>query len=155
MGGGARPRNVPTEKMYARASERLRNICIFRPQNTYVYIYNQCSSPLLFVVWRYKRQHTDKTLTLRKFYEYHASERSERSERAKKIAKTAISFNILSLLQIVYIYFQVSKYIAIGYIQSMQFPLLLVAWRYINDSIGLYRQNTNIEREKYEYANEL
>ena len=64
-GGGARLPNVPTKRksctcnLYARASEaseRLRNIYIFRSPNTSVYIYNQCRSHLLLVVWRYKIQ---------------------------------------------------------------------------------------------------
>ena len=54
-----------------------------------------------FVVWRYKRQNTDKTLTLRNLCEY----ASERSERALKIfafshSETVISLNILSILNI-------------------------------------------------------
>ena len=79
-GGGARPPNVPTEKksctcnLYARASEaskRLRNIYISGLKiHLHTYAINQCSSLLLLMVWRYKWQYTDKTLTLRKIYEY-------------------------------------------------------------------------------------
>ena len=35
-----------------------------------IHVYKQCSSLLLLMVWRYKRQYTNKTLTLRKVYEY-------------------------------------------------------------------------------------
>ena len=69
-GGGKTPKFTERKQNnvyeYAPASERLRNIYIFRSHNTSVYIYNQCSSLLLLVVWRYKQQHTNKTLTLRK-----------------------------------------------------------------------------------------
>ena len=73
-GAGARPRNVPTKKyMYLYcASERLRNI-YFQDSNTSAYIYNQCSFLLLLMVGLYGaiiKRHTDKTLTLRKIYEY-------------------------------------------------------------------------------------
>ena len=44
----------------------LRNIYLFRSQITSAYIYNQCSSLLLLMVWRY----ADKILTLRKIYLY-------------------------------------------------------------------------------------
>ena len=44
----------------------------------------------LLMLWRYKRQCTDKTLTLRKMYEYE----SARSERASKFSH----FHILKLL---------------------------------------------------------
>ena len=50
-------------------------------------------------IWRYKRHYTDKTLTLRKIYEY-ASERSEQKNFTFSHSKTAISFNILLVLQI-------------------------------------------------------
>ena len=55
-GGGKTPKCTDRKKqsciynLYARASEaseHLRNICIFRYQNTFAYIYNQCSSMAL------------------------------------------------------------------------------------------------------------
>ena len=54
------------------------------------------------MVWRYERHYTDKTLTLRKIYEY-ASERSEAWSLEKfyiSHSKTAIFFNIMLVLQI-------------------------------------------------------
>ena len=68
-----------------------------------IIIYNQCSSLLLLVVWRYKQQYIDKTLTLRDYM-------CERAERAFSHSKTIISFNILSVVKILYlriIYFKV------------------------------------------------
>ena len=47
----------------------------FRSQNTcYICIHKQCSSLLLLIVWRNKRQYTDKTLTLKKSLNMRASE---------------------------------------------------------------------------------
>ena len=47
-GGGKTPKCNDRGKMCAsEASERLRNICIFRSQNTSAYIYNQCSDMAL------------------------------------------------------------------------------------------------------------
>ena len=59
----------------------------------------------LYMVWRYKRHYNDKTLTLRKNYEY-ASERgvSELGNfRIFTLSKTAISFNILLVILKLYI----------------------------------------------------
>ena len=79
-------------------------IYVFSGLKIHLHTYNQCSG-----IWHYKWQYmTDKTLTLRKIYEY-------ASELRKKFAftKTAISFNILLVLQIFlslkHIYFQVSN----------------------------------------------
>ena len=47
-------------------------------KHKYIKIHIQSLQFPLLVVWRYKRQYTDKTLTLRKLNEY-ASERSERA----------------------------------------------------------------------------
>ena len=73
-GGGARPPNVQTGKkkstVWICVSERLRNIYIFRSHSTSVYIYNQCSSLLLLVVWQYKQQHTNKNTNIEKIYVY-------------------------------------------------------------------------------------
>ena len=85
-GGGGKTLNVPRKKimyinLHARASEARRapqKHIIFRSHNTSVYICNQCSSLLLLLVLRYKRQYINKTLTLRTIYEY-ASQRSERA----------------------------------------------------------------------------
>ena len=92
LGGGSKPPNVPTKKNHIHvtynythacicASERLRNILsIFRSQNTcYIcmYIHNKCSSLALLMLWRYKRQFTDKTLILRKHM--YICERAERA----------------------------------------------------------------------------
>ena len=82
----------------------------------------------------YKRQYTDKTLT-EKIYEY-ASERGA-SELGKFFAfshsKTGISF---IYLRNIYIFFQVSNYICIIHIQSMQFPVITYGMAlYIKDSI--------------------
>ena len=66
------------------------------------YIYHQYSSLFLLMVWRYiyKRQYTDKTLTLKKIY-MRASGASElRNYFAFLHSKTAIFFNILLVLQI-------------------------------------------------------
>ena len=52
----------------------LRNISIFRSQNTSAYMYNQSSG----IYGTINDSMTDKTLTLRQIYEY-ASERSERA----------------------------------------------------------------------------
>ena len=89
-----------------------------------------CSSLflILLMVWRYKRQYTDKTLTLRKIYDY-------ASEPASALRKFS-HFHILKrqfpsiccwytsdILCLRNIYFQVSNYICI-HIQSMQFPFI-------------------------------
>ena len=81
----------------------LRNTCVFRSQITSTY--NQCSFPLLLMVWCYElttvcRQNTN----IETIYVY----ASERSERAKNFVfsryKTVISFKILLVLQILYRY---------------------------------------------------
>ena len=59
--------------------------------------------PLTCGIWRYKRQYIDKTLTLIEYM-------CERAERAFSHSKAVISFNILSVLKILYlriIYFKV------------------------------------------------
>ena len=64
------------------------------------YMYHQCSSLLLLMVWRY----TDKTPTLRKSMNMRASaERASLNIFAFSHSKTAISFNILLVLLILYL----------------------------------------------------
>ena len=89
------------------------------------------------MVWRCKRHYNDKTLTLKKIYEY-ASERIA-SELGNFFAfshsKTAISFNILLVILILYlrnIYIFRSQITSAYIIQSMQYTLLLlIVWRYV------------------------
>ena len=77
-GGGARPPNVPIEKRfttspqvtYARVSEA--SECLWKCLS-HLHTYNQCSSLLLIMVWRYKRKYTNTTLTLRKSMNMRAS----------------------------------------------------------------------------------
>ena len=87
-------------------------------------IYNRFSSFLLHGIWRYKRQYTDKTLTLREIYEY-ASELRIFSHF--HILKLLFPYIILFVLQILchrnIIIFQVSNYICI-LIQSLQIPFI-------------------------------
>ena len=66
-----------------------------------LYIYHQCSSLLLLMVWRYifKRQYTNKTLTLRESMNMRAS----LENFAFSHSRTAISFNIMLVLLILYL----------------------------------------------------
>ena len=122
-GGGARPLNVPTEKYISQASKHLRNIYVFRSQNTLylLHLLTYIINAVPFNVCHYKWQYTNKTQTLRKLYE------SDRSKRVWKMfafshSKSAISFNILLVLQILcqykltcllaYTYRQISKCIS-------------------------------------------
>ena len=70
---GGKPPNVPTifflYLSFICTSERLRNICIFRSQNTSVCIYKKWYGTL-------NDSMTDKTLTLRKIYEYASDSRN-------------------------------------------------------------------------------
>ena len=59
----------------------------------YICIYNQCNLKLR-VVWRYKRQYLQNT---------NIERMCERAERAFSHSKTVISFNILSVLKILYL----------------------------------------------------
>ena len=98
---------VPTEKIVINVRERLKNI--FSGLKIHLHTYNQFSSLLLLLAWRYTRQYNDRTLLneyaseLRQFFAFSRS-------------KSAISFNILLVLMILClrnIYFQVSNYICI------------------------------------------
>ena len=101
---------------------------------------------------------SDKTLTLRKIYEY-ASERGA-SELGQflhfHISKTAISFNILLVLLILYLrniyIFRSQITICMVHISSMQLPVITYGMALCIQTT-VYQQNTDIEKI-YEYASE-
>ena len=74
-GGGARPRNVPAKNICtyiaraSEASERLRNIYFHDSKYIFIVIYNAVSFNYLWY-GTINDTYTDKTLTLRKIYEY-------------------------------------------------------------------------------------
>ena len=140
-GGGKTPKCTDRKKNHAQVTyERAPQKHIyFGSQNTFAYIYNQCSSFLLILlmVWRYKRQYTDKTLTVRKIYElirkfshFHILKRQFPSICCWYFRYYALSQKHIfrSQITVAYIYNQCS------------FLLLLMVWRYI------YNTDTNIEK---------
>ena len=118
------------------ASERLRNIYIFRSQNTSAYIQSMQFS-LFLVVWRYKRQYTNKILTLRGKNSMHMRASELRHFFAFSHSKIAISFNILLVLQILSLRnntFSGLKLCMHIHIQSMPFPFISYGMAlYINE----------------------
>ena len=93
-GGGKIPKC--TDEQLICASERLRNIimsCLKILSYTSAYLYNQYSSLILLMVWRYKWQYTDKTLTLREKKNLCICEQAERASLE--------NIRILLVLQIV------------------------------------------------------
>ena len=135
----------------------LRNSIIFSGPKFHLHTYHnffiQCIFLLLLMVWRYQRQNTDKTLTLRKIYEY-ASERAE----------TIFAFHIkngyffqffvgiytsdtLSQKHIIF-----RSQITSAYIIQCSFLLLLLVWRYYKRQ---YTDKTLTLRKIYDYTSEL
>ena len=99
------------------------------------------------MVWCYKRQYTNKILTLRKIYEY-ASELNKLRKfvhfHIQKLLFPSIFVGSSGTLSQKHIYIQVSNYICI-HIQSMQFPCItycmalaaIYKWRYTDETLTL------------------
>ena len=134
----------------------LRNMYIFRSQITICMIHNITNAVPCYYLWYgviiYKRQYTDKKLTLRKSMNMRAS---LDFFFAFSHSKTAISFNILLVLLILYlrncrnIYIfrsQITICMIHIHVSSLQSPV-------ITYGMALYRQNTDVEKI-YEYASE-
>ena len=152
-GGGSKssPPSVPTKLfMYMYpicASERLRNIYMFRSQNTCLCIRIQSMQfPFFTCIWygAITDKYTDKTQN--SWDNLCICERSEL--RIFSHSKTAISFNILFTWYILQI-LCLKKHTFSGlklqlHLQSMQFLVITYGNGAVNDSI--YRQNTNIEK---------